>query len=116
MTLFLAIDTACEQNVDADALMARMLRNERFLKQIVCFDSSVDLRKQSSVQLALACNVQPGRDIQLFEDMNGNGVDPSESDGRTSKMATNALPKKTVVKNALPADIIDRFDLNHWID
>lgn len=115
MTLFLAVDSKCDQKVNADALMANMLHSERYLKQIVCFDASVDLRKQSSVQSALACNVQPGRDIQIFEGMSGNGVDPSEVNGKTSKIAINALPKNIVVRNALPQDLMDQFSLTNWI-
>jgi UbiD family decarboxylase len=116
MTLFLSVDAMSAQTFDAHELMARMLHEERYLKQIVCFDSSVDLRKQSSVQSALACNVQPDRDVRLYEGLNGNGVDPSEIDGRTSKVAIDARPKKTVVKNALPAEFMQQFELRHWID
>jgi 2,5-furandicarboxylate decarboxylase 1 len=115
MTIFISVDSAEADGFDADALMERLLIHEAYLKQVYCFDNDVDLRKQASVQTAIACFVQPERDIRIYPDCSGNGVDPSEIDGRTSKIAVDARSKKNVVRSKLPGSLLEGFDLNEWI-
>ncbi|NOX69205.1 MAG: hypothetical protein GXP15_08460 [Gammaproteobacteria bacterium] len=114
LTLFLAIDETRQPDFDAGRLMKKLLDEERYLKQVVCFDSGVDLRKQSSVQSAMACHVQPDRDIRIIGDYTGNGIDPSEVDGKTAKMAIDARIKTEIVRNELPEEFLSRFDLSVW--
>ncbi|MDJ0938976.1 MAG: UbiD family decarboxylase [Woeseiaceae bacterium] len=114
MTLFLAIDASVQTDFDADALMQDLL-GESYLKQVYCFDADVDLRKLASVQSAIACFVQADRDVQVFEARNGNGVDPSEIDGKTAKVAVDARAKSKPVRSELPEDFAASFDLNDWI-
>ena len=116
MTLFLSIDSSRQRDFDAAALMKKLLDEERYLKQVICFDSGVDLRKQSSVQSALACHVQANRDIRIFDGYPGNGVDPSEVDGKTAKMSIDARIKTGVVLNALPDEFLAKFDLADWTE
>ncbi len=115
MTLFLAVDRSKSQQFDPVELMQEMLKQERYLKQIICFDSDVDLRKQGSVQNALSCHVQPDRDIVIIGDCCGNGIDPSEQGGMTSKMAVDARMKTETVRNALPSEVLENFDLAQWL-
>ena len=114
MTIFLSIDEDAT-DFDAAAFMAHLLTTEAYLKQAIAFDADVDLRKQASVQMALACFTQPAHDVAIFDDQNGNGVDPSERNGRTSKIAIDARSRMHAVRNVLPADVDDGFDLNDWI-
>ncbi|MEL6301885.1 MAG: UbiD family decarboxylase domain-containing protein [Pseudomonadota bacterium] len=114
MTIFLSVEEYAE-DFDAQAFMQRLLTKEAYLKQAIAFDADVDLRKQASVQMALACFTQPGRDVAIYTDQNGNGVDPSETDGRTSKIAIDARSRMHAVRNLLPESVETEFDLNDWI-
>jgi len=114
LTLFLAIDETRQSDFDAGRLMKKLLDEERYLKQVVCFDSGVDLRKQSSVQSAMACHVQPDRDVRIFGDYKGNGIDPSEVHGMTAKMTIDARIKSEIVRNELPKEFLSRFNLSAW--
>ncbi|MGH8166475.1 MAG: UbiD family decarboxylase domain-containing protein [Woeseiaceae bacterium] len=116
MTLFLAVDSGRQTDFDAQQTMRRLLHEERYLKQVVCFDANVDLRKQASVQAALATNVQADRDLELLPDCPGNGVDPSEVDGRTCKLAIDARSKGSVVTSRLPQEIEDSVHLEDWLE
>lgn len=114
MTMFLAIDSTLQPDFDAGALM-RALLEESYLKHVYCFDADVDLRKLASVQSAIACFVQADRDVEVFTDRSGNGVDPSEIDGKTAKLAVDARAKRRPVKSELPETLLEDFDLNDWI-
>ena len=114
MTIFLSLDEA-QTDFDAGSLMRHLLLNEPYLKQAIAFDSNVDLRKQASVQKALACFMQPQCDIAIIEDLDGNGVDPSEIGGKTSKLAIDARARTYARSNTLPAEVESEFDLNDWI-
>lgn len=114
MTMFLAIDSALQPDFDANALM-RALLEESYLKHVYCFDADVDLRKLASVQSAVACFVQADCDIEVFAGRSGNGVDPSEVDGKTAKLAIDARAKRRPVKSELPEALLKDFDLNDWI-
>lgn len=116
MTLFLAIDPSRQPDFDAPATMRELLQKERYLKQIVCFDPDVDLRKLGAVQAAISNNVQADRDVVLIPGCPGNGVDPSERDGVTCKMAIDARCAESVVTNMLPDDVVAGIVLNEWID
>jgi len=115
MTIFLSIDTGLDEAFDCALLMSRLLAEQKYIKQVVCFDSDVDLRKQLSVQSALACNVQPDRDIRIISGCDGNGVDPSEINAKTSKLSIDARAKKQRIRNELPADFLANFELNDWL-
>ena len=116
MTLFLSIDQEADPAFDRLQFLRELLKAEKYIKHVICFDEEVDLRKQASVQSAIACNVQSDRDVSILADMDGNGVDPSEAGDRTSKMAIDACAKKHAVKNSLPASVLDDFNLSEWLD
>ncbi|MEM9172820.1 MAG: UbiD family decarboxylase [Pseudomonadota bacterium] len=115
MTIFFKVDSEHHPDFDALALMQSLLQNEAYLKQAYCFDADIDLRKQASVQSAIACFAQPAADITVFDNLGGNGVDPSESDGRTSKLMIDARAKASVTRSTLPTEFVDAFDLNAFI-
>ena len=115
MTIFLKIDQTLQPGFDAQAMMDRLLENEAYLKQAYCFDADIDLRKQASVQTAIACFAQPAADVRIFENQDGNGVDPSETDGRTSKISVDARSKVPPTRSELPDAVMASFDLNEWI-
>lgn len=116
MTLFFTVDTERADNFNAGSFMKEILMAERYLKQVVCFDAGVDLRKQASVQSSLACFVQANRDVQIYDGCDGNGVDPSEVDGKTAKIAIDARSKGNPATNRLPSALVDSFDLSTWVD
>ena len=115
MTLFIAVDTEAGNGPDIRQLMHRLLSNERYMKQVICFDAGTDLRKLAATQSAIACFVQGDRDIDVITDCDGNGVDPSEIDGKTTKLAIDARAKGDIVRTELPADIESQFDLSAWL-
>lgn len=115
MTIFLKVDQTLQPDFDAAAMMDTLLCNESYLKQAYCFDADIDLRKQASVQTAIACFAQPINDVRLYRDKDGNGVDPSEINGRTSKIAVDARSKVAATRSELPDSVVERFDLNDWI-
>lgn len=116
MTVFVSVNEAEPTSADVPVLMRDLLMQERYVKQVVCFDSTVDLRKQASVQSALACFVQADRDIHIYENCDGNGVDPSEIDAKTAKIAIDARSKGRAETSKLPEDFLSEFDLSKWID
>lgn len=116
MTLFLSIDDSRQADFDAHPLMKRLLDEERYLKNVICFGNEVDLRKQGSVQSALACNVQADTDMRIYPNHVGNGVDPSEVSGKTCKVAIDARAKSVVVPSKLPKDFLDQFSLTDWLE
>ncbi|MEM7563780.1 MAG: UbiD family decarboxylase domain-containing protein [Pseudomonadota bacterium] len=104
MIIFLSIDDS-QTDFDVSTFMQELLLKESYLKQVIAFDSSVDLRKQASVQMALACFMQPHRDITIINDLDGNGVDPSEISGTTSKLAIDARARIHLQTNTLPSEV-----------
>lgn len=114
MTIFLKIDTDLQEDFDPRELARQLLHNEAYLKFAYCFDADVDLRKQASVQTALACFTQPASDIEIFADRGGNGVDPSETDGRTSKLLVDARAGMSTTRSELPDAVMADFDLKDW--
>jgi 4-hydroxy-3-polyprenylbenzoate decarboxylase len=115
MTIFLAVDESKQPAFDANAMMRRLLEQEPYLKHAYCFDAGIDLRKLASVQSAIASFVQADSDIMILPSCDGNGVDPSERNGTTTKMAVDARATSAVNKTALPADFLDQFDIDDWI-
>ena len=59
--------------------------------------------------------VQADRDIFVINDCDGNGVDPSEVDGKTAKLAIDARAKSNVVRAEFPAEFLQQFDLTDWL-
>lgn len=92
------------------------LRHERFIKTISVFDESVNISSAKETQKALAVHVQAHRDMVTIEGLTGNGLDPSEIDGMTTKWGIDATPssvKEGVVRaNTLPADVLQKVDIN----
>ena len=115
MTIFLSVDSETYPDFDAPALMNRLLDQEAYLKFAYTFDSDVELRKLGSVQTALACFAQPSRDVVVQEDCDGNGVDPSEIHGRTSKLAVDARARQAMTRSELPEGLLEGVDLNDWL-
>ena len=115
MTLFISVDKSRQPDFDPAQIMRAVLTEEKFMKQIICFDHDVNPRKQASVQHAIACHVQADRDVVVLSDQKGNGIDPSEVNGKTTKIGINAMAKRTSVRNQLPQDVLDSIDLKDWL-
>jgi len=115
LTVFIAVDSERQPDFDAASVMGTLLSGERYVKQVIVFDANVELRKQSSVQHALACHVQADRDIVTLAGQRGNGIDPSERNGKTTKIGINAMAKGRSVANRLPQAVLDDLDLKRWL-
>ncbi|MFK8077025.1 MAG: UbiD family decarboxylase domain-containing protein [Granulosicoccus sp.] len=101
---------------DVRTMIDNTLRRERFIKTISVFDDSVNISNAKETQKALAIHMQAHRDMVIVEGLTGNGLDPSEVDGLTTKWGVDATA--TAVKegnanaNALPAEVLQRIDIN----
>jgi UbiD family decarboxylase len=115
MTIFLSIDAEAYPDFDAQALMDRLLEREAYLKYAYAFDADVELRKLGSVQTALACFAQPARDFTVTTDCDGNGIDPSEVEGRTSKVAVDARARQAMTRSDLPEEVLADFNPEDWL-
>lgn len=103
-------------SADIKAMLDKTLRSERFVKTISVFDENVNISSAKDTQKALAVHVQAHLDMVVLEGLNGNGLDPSEVDGKTTKWgvdATATTVKEGAVKaNTLPTDVVERIDIN----
>ncbi len=115
MTVFISIDSLRHPDFDAGAFMEDLLEREAYLKYAYVFDADVDLGKVGDVHTALSCFSQPGRDMTVYRDRTGNGIDPSEEEGRTSKVAIDARARKAMVRSDLPEEVLADFDLGRWL-
>jgi UbiD family decarboxylase len=112
MTLYLRLSGDVKQT-DAKRMIREILANERYVKQVVVFDQDVDLKNAQQVNKALATMVQADRDILILPDQIGNGVDPSECNGRTTKWGidatTKALETGKPARSIIPQIILDKI-------
>lgn len=101
---------------DVKGMIDETLRRERFIKTICIFDDSVNISSAKETQKALAVHVQAHRDLVIIEGLTGNGLDPSEVDGMTTKWGVDAtatsVKEGDVNANALPAEVLQRVDIN----
>lgn len=112
MTLYLRLSGDVSQT-DIKTLMREILSDERYVKQVVIFDEDVDLWNPQQVNKALATMVQADRDILILPDQMGNGIDPSECNGRTTKWGIDATAKATEAgvpaRSDIPQIILDKI-------
>lgn len=114
MTLYIAASSDVDSQGVRDMLRTT-LGAERFVKMITVFDDSINITSAKDTQKALAVHVQADRDMVILPEMSGNGLDPSERDGKTTKWgidATAASVKEGLAEaNCLPDDVVKRIDV-----
>lgn len=112
MTLYLRL-TRDVNRADMKNLMREVLGNQRYVKQVVIFDHDVDLRNSQQVNRALATMVQADKDILILPDQLGNGIDPSECNGKTTKWGIDATTKPTEAgvpaRSTIPQTVLDKI-------
>ncbi|MFK7894085.1 MAG: UbiD family decarboxylase domain-containing protein [Granulosicoccus sp.] len=98
------------------AMLESILTQQRFVKHAIAFDHDVKIDNARQTQRALLMHVQLDRDLVMLTDQPGNGLDPSESNGRTTKWGIDAtttpIAEGEVERNALPQSVRDRIDVN----
>ena len=96
-------------------VIAAVLDAHRFVKHVVLFDDAVNLSDARQTQAALALHVQADRDVVTLPDRPGNGLDPSEIGGRTTKWGIDATSRAKheapPVGNRLPPAVVEALDL-----
>lgn len=118
MTLYIAVSNSADSD-DIAKMMRATLSDERFVKVIQVFDESVNISSAKETQKALAVHVQADTDIVILPGMSGNGLDPSERDGKTTKWGVDAtattLRNGLVEENQLPEDVLTRINVNDML-
>ncbi len=120
MILYLRLAEALgnQDKSDVPELMRAILSSQRYVKQLIVFDNDVEIKNAQQTQWAIATMVQADRDIILLPDQAGNGIDPSERYGKTTKWGVDATAKADAAgarapeKNHIPQDELDKIDLN----
>ena len=114
MTVYIRLS---EKVGDADIkeIMREVLIKQRYLKQVVVFDHHISLRNPQQTNWALATMVQADKDIIVLPLQNGNGIDPSEQNGQTTKWGIDATAVKDYrsapVRNEIPESVVDNINL-----
>lgn len=112
MTLYLRLSDNVNR-ADIKILIQEVLANQRYVKQVVIFDHDVDVRNSQQVNRALATMVQADRDILILPDQPGNGIDPSECNGKTTKWGIDATAKATEAgvpaRSTIPQTVLDKI-------
>lgn len=112
MTLYLRLAPGVYRP-DIKTIMREILANQRYVKQVAVFDQDVDLRNSQQVNRALATMVQADKDILILPDQTGNGIDPSECNGKTTKWGIDATTKATETgvpsKSIIPQTVLDKI-------
>jgi 2,5-furandicarboxylate decarboxylase 1 len=115
MTLYIAASSDVESQGISDMLRTT-LSEERFVKMITVFDDSVNISSAKETQKAIAVHVQADRDMVILPAMSGNGLDPSERDGKTTKWGIDAtatsVKEGLVEANRLPDEVLSRIDIS----
>ena len=115
MTVYVAVssDTSADE---VRAMLLEILTGQRFVKHAVAFGEDVKIDNAKQTQRALAMHVQLDRDLVELEDRPGNGLDPSERGGRTTKWGIDATGAAGVgdraERNALPEAVRERLDVD----
>lgn len=119
MSVYIAVSDAITGDNCLD-IMQNTLLEQRFVKHVVLFDHTVDITNTKQTQNAIAMHVQADRDILIISQQPGNGLDPSERQGLTSKWGINACSftkyEQPPVKNRLPDHVLDALDVNRIFD
>ncbi len=115
MTAYIGVS----DDVDSDGIremLEQVLQNERFVKIVCVFDANITLSNAKETQKAIACHVQAHNDLVMLEGVSGNGLDPSELDGKTTKWGLNAtattIRNGSVNTNQIPEEVSARLDVN----
>lgn len=95
------------------SIVKSVLKSQRYLKHVVLFDSDVNINNSSQTQRAISMNVQADKDLILLEEQCGNGLDPSEVDGLTTKWGLDATMRtdRKVTRNQIPEETLSRLDI-----
>jgi 3-polyprenyl-4-hydroxybenzoate decarboxylase len=93
-----------------------MLAQQRFIKNAVVFDADVKLDDSKQTQRAIAMHVQADRDLVVVTDQPGNGLDPSENNGKTTKWGIDATDSADVNGRAETSRLPDSVTQNLDID
>ena len=96
-------------------MLEAILAGQRFVKHAVLFDEAVELADARQTQNALALHVQADRDVVVLKGQPGNGLDPSEIDGRTTKWGIDASGRAgrggPPLRNRLPPRVVEALDV-----
>jgi 4-hydroxy-3-polyprenylbenzoate decarboxylase len=94
-----------------------MLTQQRFIKNAVVFDADVKLDDSKQTQRAIAMHVQADRDLVVVTNQPGNGLDPSENNGKTTKWGIDATDSAAGANGRskiarLPDSVVKNLDVD----
>ena len=119
MTVYIAVNAKIRE-ASAHDIMRSILTEQRFVKHVVMFDDRVDIANAKQTQNAVSMHVQAHRDVITIADQVGNGLDPSEIDGKTTKWGLDASTYgkycEAPIENQLPSDVVNMPELKAIVD
>lgn len=119
MTVHISISRNTESSL-AHGIIRRILLEHRFVKHVVLFDDEVDITNAKQTQNAIAMHVQADRDTVILPGMRGNGLDPSELDGKTTKWGIDASGHAraggAAIRNRIPQAVSDALDIKALLE
>jgi len=114
MTAYIAVENATPRD-EIHRLLRTVLFEQKFIKHAVVFDSQIKLDNAKATQRAQSIHVQADRDVLIFKDQSGNGLDPSEQAGRTTKWGIDAtattVAEGLATTNELPEEVVKDLDI-----
>lgn len=115
MTVYVAVTTGT-LSAQVHEILTAILMQQRFVKHAVVFDADVKLDNAKQTQRALAMHVQLDRDLVMLPNQRGNGLDPSEHEGKTTKWGVDAtattVAEGLVEANQLPEAVVNGLDVD----
>lgn len=119
MTVHISISRSTEPAL-AHGIIRRILVEHRFVKHVILFDDEVDISHAKQTQNAIAMHVQAHRDTVILPGMRGNGLDPSELDGKTTKWGIDASGHArqggVALRNQIPQSVVDALDIKALLE
>lgn len=122
MTVYLKLkaNTMNTSSEEKRAALSDLLQSQRFLKNAIVFDHDIDISNPKQTARAISMHVQADRDLVIVTEQLGNGLDPSERGGKTTKWGLDATltadPGQSVTKNQIPAQVLADIDIKSIMD
>lgn len=116
MTVYISLASGTTSSTDVRLMLRAILEQQRSVKHVVAFDEEVKIDNARQTQRNMVMHVQPDRDLVILEGQPGNGLDPSERGGKTTKWGIDAtatsVSEGDVELNSLPEAAVEGIDVD----
>lgn len=103
-------------------IIEALCKGDIYTKHVTIVDADVNVTDAKQVNLAIALNVRPDKDIYIFKDQQGTPLDPScdAETGITAKYGIDATApltsKRVIVRNTIDENLLDKIDMSELLD